>query len=129
MGVVHLNLLSSLSLGFLILKKRQMQEMSITETTVRITMMIIVWVLLLFPAKPQISSDQISRCWTLDLLYLVESWHASWNLAKLIFLLQSNPGWYYIFHFLDDSIESLSFLIKKKLGVVWANINGINFCP
>ena len=39
----------------------QMEETSITETTVAITTIITVRVLLLFPAKTQISSDQISR--------------------------------------------------------------------
>ena len=58
-----MNLLSFLPFGFLTLKKMQMQmqEISITETTVGITMIITVRALLLFPAKTQISSHQISR--------------------------------------------------------------------
>ena len=45
-----------------------MQEMSITETTVAVTTITTVRVLLLFPAKTQISSHQIS-----DAEYLVKS--------------------------------------------------------
>ena len=89
-----------------------MQEMSITETTVAITTIITVRVLLLFPAKTQISYDQISRILNFgialssgELACIMESWN-------FVILIQS---------------KSIYFLIKKKLEIVWANTNRIRY--